>query len=590
MNKLASMTTAATILAVAGTVHGQGFTEGFDDVMALTTSGGWFTQNNSAPIGILNYFQGNTSVFAPHASAGYLAANYESVAGANTISNWFVTPQLSGIQNGHTFSFYTRTVSAPFAADRLQVRMSLAGASTNVGPIGNPTAVGDFTALLLDINPAYLLAGPGSYPTEWTHFSVTVSGVPTPTSGRFAFRYFVQNGGPMGSNSDYIGIDSVEYSTGMATTGACCLPDGSCLSASAFNCVALGGIYQGNGSACGSVQCAQPPTGACCISPIDLCVLVSEQQCAALNGVWMKAGSDCSSCSSVAVIYTNCNLNTGPTTLSGVAAPPGFEWSECARDSADPLTANSTAGFGGSGSFRLADDFVVPAGGIHLAYLKVYAYTPGAIVPGVTAATLRILDGSPLGSPNVVFGDQTTDRLAKTEFAKSYRVFNSVAPTVGCVGAGTAPGTSRRLQEIYIRVNQTLPAGTYWIDFNYTGASFSPPSTRVDAIGRQCDPQNSNALQFDGAWVPVNDAGQGCAPVPLTQDIYFELLGTAVGCYANCDGSTIAPILNVNDFACFLNRFAASEPYANCDGSTTPPILNVNDFACFLNSFAAGCP
>ena len=61
-------------------------------------------------------------------------------------------------------------------------------------------------------------------------------------------------------------------------------------------------------------------------------------------------------------------------------------------------------------------------------------------------------------------------------------------------------------------------------------------------------------------------------------------------CYANCDNSTVSPVLNVNDFACFLNRFAAGDPYANCDNSVTPPVLNVNDFARFLNAFAAGCP
>ncbi|MBL9032620.1 MAG: immunoglobulin domain-containing protein [Phycisphaerae bacterium] len=60
-------------------------------------------------------------------------------------------------------------------------------------------------------------------------------------------------------------------------------------------------------------------------------------------------------------------------------------------------------------------------------------------------------------------------------------------------------------------------------------------------------------------------------------------------CYPNCDGSTVAPILNVNDFTCFLNKFAANDTYANCDGSTTAPVLNVNDFTCFLNKFAAGC-
>ena len=58
----------------------------------------------------------------------------------------------------------------------------------------------------------------------------------------------------------------------------------------------------------------------------------------------------------------------------------------------------------------------------------------------------------------------------------------------------------------------------------------------------------------------------------------------------NCDGSTSQPFLNVNDFACFLNAFAAGATYANCDGNTTPPVLNVLDFACFLNKYAAGCP
>jgi len=71
---------------------------------------------------------------------------------------------------------------------------------------------------------------------------------------------------------------------------------------------------------------------------------------------------------------------------------------------------------------------------------------------------------------------------------------------------------------------------------------------------------------------------------------------TPAGCYANCDGSTTAPILNVNDFICFNNRFAAGDSYANCDGSTSVPVLNVNDFICsgfFLVSSRSGgrpCP
>jgi hypothetical protein len=66
-------------------------------------------------------------------------------------------------------------------------------------------------------------------------------------------------------------------------------------------------------------------------------------------------------------------------------------------------------------------------------------------------------------------------------------------------------------------------------------------------------------------------------------------IGIPVTCYPNCDDSTAAPVLNVADFTCFLQRFAAGQAYANCDGSTTSPVLNVADFTCFLQRFAAGC-
>ncbi|MFN0133021.1 MAG: GC-type dockerin domain-anchored protein, partial [Phycisphaerales bacterium] len=59
--------------------------------------------------------------------------------------------------------------------------------------------------------------------------------------------------------------------------------------------------------------------------------------------------------------------------------------------------------------------------------------------------------------------------------------------------------------------------------------------------------------------------------------------------YGDCDASTTSPTLTVNDFICFLNKFAAGDTYANCDGSAVPPVLNVNDFICYINVFAAGC-
>ena len=82
----------------------------------------------------------------------------------------------------------------------------------------------------------------------------------------------------------------------------------------------------------------------------------------------------------------------------------------------------------------------------------------------------------------------------------------------------------------------------------------------------------------------------GSPVLPRTQVGSFEVIAACpASCYANCDASTGQPVLNVNDFICFLNRFAAADTYANCDASTTPPVLNVNDFTCFLNRFAGGC-
>jgi hypothetical protein len=69
----------------------------------------------------------------------------------------------------------------------------------------------------------------------------------------------------------------------------------------------------------------------------------------------------------------------------------------------------------------------------------------------------------------------------------------------------------------------------------------------------------------------------------------IDIAAAPASCYANCDGSTAAPVLNVDDFLCFLNRFFAGDPYANCDGSTAAPVLNINDFPCFINRFMAGC-
>jgi hypothetical protein len=173
--------------------------ETFDDITTLAAAG-WNIQNLSTPVGTGTWFQGNPTVFAAHEGAGYIGVNFNSTAGAGTIDNWLITPEVD-IKNGDVLTFWTRTGEESAYPDRLQVRMSEAGASTNVA---------DFTAVLVDINPGLTVGG---YPEAWTEYTLEISGVTGTVSGRFGFRYFVTNGGPSGDNSNYIGMDLLQFNS-----------------------------------------------------------------------------------------------------------------------------------------------------------------------------------------------------------------------------------------------------------------------------------------------------------------------------------------------------------------------------------------
>lgn len=208
--------TLAALLKCAP-VYAQAYTESFNDIATLAGSG-WNIQNNSTPIGALGWFQGTATNATPtpgpfNAYAGatnaYIAANFNSTGSTGTISNWLITPNRT-LRNGDVFTFYTRkpTISAGMTdyPDRLEVRMSTNGASANVGT--GATGLGDFITLLLSVNPTLMT---NVYPQVWTQYTITISGLPAPTSGRIAFRYFVTGAGSLGTNSDYIGIDEVAY-------------------------------------------------------------------------------------------------------------------------------------------------------------------------------------------------------------------------------------------------------------------------------------------------------------------------------------------------------------------------------------------
>lgn len=202
----------AAVLCFSTSSHAS-FVEGFD---SATLPAGWVATNLSTRASTGNPWatgdgitdENGNIIVAPQSGAGFAIANYTSVgSGSGTISNWLISPLITGMKNGDTFSFYTTTTPASDYPDRLEFRMSNTD-STNVGT--TTTSVGTFTTALLTINPTLAVGG---YPEDWTLYSVTLSGLTAPVNGRVAFRYFVTSGGPTGANSNVIGVDNFSYTS-----------------------------------------------------------------------------------------------------------------------------------------------------------------------------------------------------------------------------------------------------------------------------------------------------------------------------------------------------------------------------------------
>ncbi|MFZ1357028.1 MAG: PKD-like domain-containing protein, partial [Saprospiraceae bacterium] len=214
----APVTVNFTITPQSGGVTGSLINESFNTASGATMPAGWASQNLSNPIGS-NTAGWNTftsSPWAANTAPNHVGANFNCTTGNNTISAWLFAPNVN-LNNGDVLTFYTRTNDVVAFADRLEVRMSTNGASINAGATN--TSVGDFTTLLLTVNPTL---NTSDYPVVFTQFSATLSGLPgAGVSGRIAFRYFVTNGGPSGINSDIISIDDVVLTTA-AVTGPLC--------------------------------------------------------------------------------------------------------------------------------------------------------------------------------------------------------------------------------------------------------------------------------------------------------------------------------------------------------------------------------
>ncbi|WP_162243799.1 choice-of-anchor J family PEP-CTERM protein [Pseudorhodoferax sp. Leaf274] len=176
--------------------------EGFDDVSALAAQG-WSLQNNSTPVGVTGWFQGNPIVFSAAGGApdAYIAANYNNTVEGGLISNWLLTPVLQLGADGLLSFAYRGPSEFPFF-DLLEIYASTRGDSTDVGNGAGTT--GDFVLL------ASLTTEP--LPTSaWRTQEVDLSVLGSFT-GRLGFRYTGTD-----FHANYIGLDNVVVTASQGT-------------------------------------------------------------------------------------------------------------------------------------------------------------------------------------------------------------------------------------------------------------------------------------------------------------------------------------------------------------------------------------
>ncbi|MCB1568213.1 MAG: hypothetical protein KDI69_05265 [Xanthomonadales bacterium] len=174
----------------------------------------------------------------------------------------------------------------------------------------------------------------------------------------------------------------------------------------------------------------------------------------------------------------------------------------------------TTFGFGHqvSSNNRVADDFTVPAGGWIINAITFYAYQTGSTTTTTfDHVNLQIWDGVPgqLGS-NIVWGDTSTNRLSASSFSNVYRVLDT-----------GLTDSNRPIMANTVTVGTTLPAGTYWLDWQSGGTLASGPWAIPVTILGQTGKAGANGMQsIAGTWGALQETGTSSA-----QDLPFIIEG-----------------------------------------------------------------
>ncbi len=398
------------------------------------------------------------------------------------------------------------------------------------------------------------------YPGYDNGVSATVGGLADSNAGSNNFQY---------SYDTAVITDNLVLTIVGLPTGACCMPNGGCEQHDSVNCASLGGTYHGNGSPCAGANC---PGGACCL-PNLTCVSATSASCSTQSGTYLGEGT---SCGTSTCPYGACCVNDGtcniqiPGACTGAGGIYRGDGSVCATANC-PLPQGVWIEVGDAGDFMETANVTRGNGALNT-------------IRGTLAASdadmyaIRICDPANFSAQTV--GGATFDS----------QLFLFTAAGMGVESDDDDPYGSGTLQShITSLYTSSLPAGVFFLAVSqYNKDPWDSSQQYIWAnqpFNVERAPDGPGAANPIASWDTGGGTG-GTYAIAMTGACYAQAAPT---CYANCDSSTTIPCLNVLDFTCFLNSFAAGASYANCDASTTIPVLNVLDFTCFLNRFAAGC-
>ena len=247
---------------------------------------------------------------------------------------------------------------------------------------------------------------------------------------------------------------------------------------------------------------------------------------------------------SSAQIYINGTLSTGANSISGVAAPTGYSWSEMQNNTGNFTQANATAGLpayyntAGTISYRIADDFIVPVGEEwEVSSIDFFGYQSSyenLITSPVDQLKVQIFNTDPsVVGATPIAGDMTANVIDIPNCNNSfiYRIFNSQYPS-----GGQPTNFTRRVWRLRGTLTATLPAGHYWIEFQVHPTNntnfFFPPATVVGSRGvaganaKMHVVASTYPLDVIGWSTNIIDSGTPSSAPDVAQDFPFIINGS----------------------------------------------------------------